>query len=255
MILANEPQTRPPARTLVPWLAGIAAVMLALAAVILLVHFTTDVNVRIIVSDPAETALLPEYAGAYSHLGVLVLWTAGVISVVAGVVTRGRRPVDHMSSLFIGLGVLICWLAADDLFMWHEWIGLALARLAGATDVHGMRTQLEAVVFAVYGLACLAWAARFRRILARTDVLLLLLAVVCFGLSMGIDVGTYMFPSFVPDELWAETTLAVAEEKLKLAGTFVMLAYVLRIAIPVIRHVPNATELAGTRATAGPNPK
>ena len=105
-----------------------------------------------------------------------------------------------------------------------------------------MRTQLDAVVFAVYGLAWLVWAVRFRRWLGSPDAAFLILAAAALALSMGLDIGPSVFPSMVPETLWVETTLAVAEEMLKLAGTFLLLAYAVRVAAPVMRRVPEPVD-------------
>lgn len=93
-------------RSLWPWLIGVVALIAMLGLTILAIHFGTDINVRYIVSDPSETALLPEYTGAYSHLGVLVLWTAAVTSILTGAVIRGHPNEEHLSSFFVQLGVL-----------------------------------------------------------------------------------------------------------------------------------------------------
>lgn len=86
-------------RSVWPWLVGVVALISMLGLTVMAIHFGTDINVRYIVSDPSETALLPEYTGAYSHLGVLVLWTAAVISMLTGIIIRGH-PDEKRRSLF-----------------------------------------------------------------------------------------------------------------------------------------------------------
>lgn len=207
-----------------------------LGLTILVIHFGTDINVRYIVSDPSETALLPEYTGAYSHLGVLVLWTAAVTSILTGAVIRGHPKEERLSSFFVQLGVLTGWLAADDLFMWHEFMGLAMARAIGADDIATRRSQLEGIVVLIYGLLWIWWILRYWPVIRNTDYLLLLLTLGSLAASGLVDIGTYVILALRPRDLWAETTVAVGEEMFKLLGMFFVLVYVIRTAFPVIRR-------------------
>lgn len=215
---------------LVPIAGWVAAVVLALFAVLALLHETRGVDVRVLLRDPAETANIPEYAGAYMYAGVLLLWTAGIVSVMVGLLLRVRRPDATTWRYFAGLGVFLCWLAADDLFMIHEWLGLALSRSIGIENEYLGRTRLEGLVFLSYGVIALVGLLRYRSEVRRTDPGILLAAIGCFALSAGVDIaGSVLDGAFTPGQA-AETTRAYAEDMLKFAGILFMVVYVARSA-------------------------
>jgi hypothetical protein len=220
-----------------PTFISIAGLVFSLGVVILIVYATTHINVHHLVADPSEIAFLPEYTGVYSYLGVLVLWTAAVLSVVAGYLVRGVQEFKGFSLFFRTFGVLLGWLAADDLFMWHEWAGLVMAQAIGAEDVGTARSGLEVVVFAIMGAVWLAWLIRFRKRIMQTEYLLLAVALAALGLSVLVDLAPYVVPSLEPQSFRMQTTIAILEELLKLAGIFLLFAYVLRMAITVIRRI------------------
>lgn len=120
--------------------------------------------------------------------------------------------------------------------MWHEFLGLAMARAIGADDIATRRSQLEGIVVLVYGLLWIWWILRYWQVIGKTDYLLLLLTLGSFAASSLIDIGTYVIPALDPQELRAETTVAIGEKMFKLLGMFFMLVYVLRTAFPVIRR-------------------
>lgn len=220
-----------------PVLLAIGAVLAVMGTMLVLIYYRTDINPHHLVADPSEIGFLPEYTGAYSYLGVLALWTAGVLSVLTGVIVRGRGALGRHAGFHISLGLLLGLLAADDLFMLHEWAGLLMAEAIGADDVGFMRSRLEGVVFAGIGLLWLAWLFGYRRALLRTEYVLLGLGLLAFGASVVLDMSTYVFPQLEPDSPRRRLFLALLEEMLKLAGIFLMLAYTLRMAVDQFRRV------------------
>lgn len=230
-------------KTLLPVFVLVGGAIVVLGAIILIVYYTTHINVHHLVADPSEIAFLPEYTGVYSYLGVLILWTAAVLSVVTGSIVRGAAAVGRISAFFLTFGLLLGWLAADDLFMWHEWAGLLIAQAIGADDVGSARSRLEAIVFAIMGAVWIVWLVRFRRTILSTEYLLLLAAFAGFGLSVLIDLSGYVFPALEPETVRMRTTVAILEELLKMTGILFMLAYVVRMAAPVFRQAQHGASV------------
>lgn len=223
-------------RPLTPWLIGTLALVGIMGAVILTIHFTTHVDVTLIISDPADKGHLPGYSGLYTFASAFALLAGGAICVFAAQLLR-NRPAAFPSALFLlTFGALIGWLGIDDLFMFHEWAGLAIAELLGRGDEPGARSRFEAIVFAAYAVAWIVWLGRFWRTVRQTAFVLLALVLVFFGLSVAIDVGLFLFPGVLPDTAWMPTTVEVAEEMLKLTGTFFAFAYAWQTGIGAVRR-------------------
>lgn len=223
-------------RQVMPWLIWTLVVAGIMGVVILTIHFTTHVDVTLLISDPADKGHLPGYSGLYTFASAFALLAGGAICVFAAQVLRDR-PSSFPSALFLlTFGALIGWLGIDDLFMFHEWAGLAIAELLGRGDEPGARSRLEAIVFAAYAVAWGAWVGRFWRTVRQTAFVLLALVLVFFGLSVAIDVGLYLFPGVLPKTAWMPTTVEVAEEMLKLTGTFFAFAYAWHTGIGAVRR-------------------
>lgn len=206
------------------WTAAVLAIAGLLGGVVMGVHFATDIDVNLLLADPAELVSLPAYTGAYTYIGAVALFAALAICLFTASVTKTDDGGPIGTSFLVSLGVLAAWLGLDDLFMFHEWAGLAIAETAGMDDA-GARSRLEGVVFGAYGLAWLAWIGMFRQTIRHTSFILLLLALGCLAASIAVDVGMFLFPRIIPDTPWMPTTLAVAEEMLKLTGILFLLAY------------------------------
>jgi hypothetical protein len=114
--------------------------------------------------------------GFISTLGALLLAVTGAVTLFAAAINHAlRRPFASVRFLAIA-GVATCWLALDDLFLIHELLILELG-------------VPEAGIFAVYAAVCAACLWYCRSILAPRRCLLLLIALIWFGLSVLIDVA------------------------------------------------------------------
>ena len=212
------------------WIALVLVVTGILGAVIVLVHFATDVNVRIILSDPAETALLPEYAGWYSHIGVLVLWASSIFGLVS---SRFGSFQSGVGRRFVrSFAVILGLIARDDLFLIHEWLGLKLAQLTKASDIASARSALEAIVFASYIAIGAFWVWAYRSSILRGPWPLFALGGLGFGGSILLDLLPYVADVFEPDSLIVETSMAVLEDLLKLVGIGGLALFGYLIALP-----------------------
>lgn len=218
----------------------VIAVVGVLGAVILGVNFLTHIDVELLISDPAEKGHLPAYTGMYTYAGSFALLVAGAVCVFTAVVLRGRPGAWPGESFLLLLGALVAWLGIDDLFMFHEWSGLAIAELAGRGDEPGARSRLESIVFVAYAVIWFLWIARYWRVIRDTAYVLLGLTLGFLAASVAIDIGLYLFPEVLPDTAWMPTTIAVAEEMLKLTGAFLAFAYVWETCVGAVRWVIEA---------------
>lgn len=235
------------------WLALVSGFVFLLGLVILIIYYTTDVNVRLILSDPAETALLPEYAGLYSSIGVLVLWTAAIFGFVSA--GFGRFNVPSQRRFLLSYSVIIGFLALDDLLMFHEWAGLLLARGFGANDLANARSALEAIVFAVYVFVILVWMWKSRAQIWHSPWPLMLLGGVGFAASIGLDLAPYVISSLENQPMRIETMIAVAEDLLKMLGIGGLAAYGVSIAIEPLKSLAAQATESKSQRSLGPHPK
>ena len=240
-----------PTNGLVPVAGWVFAVVVILFSLLAVLHETHGADVRVVLRDPAETADIPEYAGAYMYAGVLLLWTAGGVGVLTGLLLRGRSLQRSPGTLLLALGGYLCWLAADDLFMIHEWLGLAISRLIGVENEYHGRTRLEGVIFVLYGVIALAWIWRHRATLARHEPAIFAAAAGCFALSAGVDIAGSLLDGVFTAGGAMETARAYAEDMLKLAGILFMLAYVFRVARAALRTEITRPFIPGSHARYG----
>jgi hypothetical protein len=151
------------------WIIAVSLIVIVLGSFIVVIHFATDVDVNLFLSDPAEKAFLPFYTGSYTYIGAFALLSVLTVCLftVSMMTDSGSGVITRM--FLVTLGVLAAWLGLDDLFMFHEWAGLAMAELTSQDDIAGARSRLEGIVFIAYGIAWLGWAAWYRAAVRATS--------------------------------------------------------------------------------------
>lgn len=201
------------------WIPGF---VLVAAAVI--VSVTSDINARQLFQDANTVAGVPFYIGSLSMLGV-ILWamTAAICLFVA---PRPAEGDPDLRRLLLVSGIFTLVLMADDAFLFHDDI---LPRYAGISgDLYGVA---YVVAMAVYLLA-------LRSVLARTNYLLLGVALVLFGISAVTDVGSSRLHEFVPAAI-----VEIVEDGTKLVGIGTWLAYFVSVGRAAL--VPDRTVSSG----------
>lgn len=217
---------------ILPWLALTAVVIVISGVLIITVHYQTGVNVQVLVVEPIAEAGLAPYVGVFTYIGVLALWSGATVSLLAAMLARHATPARALARLIAAYGLLLAWLAIDDLFLIHEELGLSLAEALGSPED---RSILEAPVFAVYGLVWLVWLIRFRQTIMQTPYLLPLLGIAALGSSVVIDLGEYVFPELAGSTPWMQTTFVAAEELAKFAGILLLASYATVTGVGLIR--------------------
>lgn len=168
--------------------------------------------------DPAAVTDTPYYVGALSNAGVLLWCVAAVTSLFAACVLRGLRGDVMERRLMLHAGALSAVLMLDDFFMLHE---SALPHLTGLPEKAVM------ACYAAWGM-WLTW--RFRQTIARRDGEIFIAAVLCLGMSVGMDV--------LPGA-WLGMHEMVIEDGMKLSGIMFWAIY---LALTARRMVLEASE-------------
>jgi hypothetical protein len=160
-----------------PLIALIYAPVLIAFAIVMIVRIQTGIAIADFTADPLIAAGgFPVYTGIIATITGLV-WaaTAGVLFFAWGILRDHATPrVDP--GFLLAAAIITFMLMVDDVFLGHEIVYPRYLRIP------------ENVVYAVYGLAVLWFLYRYRSTILRTDYLLLVLALVGFGLSILTDI-------------------------------------------------------------------
>lgn len=209
---------------------AVIVIVSLVGAFLLFVYFNRGMNPRLFISDVHESALMPEYAGSLSNAAVVVLWSSAVIAAVGAkfgtFVTAARRRFVASIAAVNGL------LALDDFFMGHEYAGLVIARAVGSENEGEDRQVLEAFVFAVFIALFVLWLYWMRNHLLNSPYPLLLLGVLGFGSSVGVDLLASALPAFDNLEERYVTVIAVLEDLEKFMGVGGLTLYAWKSATP-----------------------
>ena len=152
----------------------IAACTAAVLVAIYLVTRAKGLHFSDLTRDAAATLDGPWYTAALSNATV-VMTSAGAAIAIFSATLLDRRGRGSVKGFLLALGLLVGFIAADDLLMLHETVLPAL----------GIRASL---LFAVYALALLGilWFWR-EAVLGATDYVFLVLAGLALGVSAVVD--------------------------------------------------------------------
>lgn len=216
------------------WLVLVTGVVGLMGIILIVIHYTTQIPVRMYITDAAELAYLREYAGLYNNIAILVLWTGAVVAATSGWLgtfqSQARRVFVWTVALVTG------GLAIDDWFMVHEIGGYWLALATNAEDVPAQRQVLEGWVFAAMIAAGIAWFVWMRHEIQKSPWPLLLLGILGFGTSVAMDIGPQFVDVLVGRPLWFHTTWMVGEELAKYVGIGGFALYAILTAAPNLRQ-------------------
>ena len=205
---------------------GTALLLAALPAVVLLVLAALAARVNGtdlggLVREATVLGDLPFYAGGLAAIAV-GLWSAAAAVALATTVGRPWRD-RAVGELLLVFGLVSLALALDDQFRLHE-------------DVLPRSGLPEETAYAAYALAAVVALARARSVVrARADTVVLVVAVVLLGLSVGVDVVQVL----LEDAGVPEDGRVYLEDGLKLVGAAVWLRWVVLLSRDV--HAPVAT--------------
>lgn len=189
------------------WAGGAAVFAVGLA-----VRFLFRIPLATLTRDPVAVFDGPFYAGAISNIGVLAWAAAATVCLFGSAFLRGRADLADARRFLLYFCLVTVLLLVDDLFLLHEDV------------LYGYLGVPELLTFGVYGAFGLIGLVVFRRVIARTDVLLLVMALALFAFSVASD----LFPGTPARHL--------VEDGSKLVGIFAWLAYFARAATAFVRE-------------------
>ena len=149
----------------------ISAMLLALG---LWFYFSYGVTVGELTRDPTRLGGLPAYFGLLSQIGIF-FW-AGTVSVcflAAASLSETLAP-ERARAFFLVSGIFSLYLGLDDAFLFHD----ALFPYLGIREIWTIAAYV--IGTAVYGYY-------FFRVIRATEYPLLLLALLCFSISVALD--------------------------------------------------------------------
>lgn len=133
-----------------------------------------DRSFRYFSKEPAETLEAAPYVGWFAH-GTSLVWAAGAVcALLAGFVLWRAADRREPARFLLAGGLLTAVMVADDFFLLHD-------------GVYAKAGIPEELVYALYGLAAVAVAWRWREEVLRAEALLFAAAVVAWGASVGSD--------------------------------------------------------------------
>jgi uncharacterized membrane protein YgdD (TMEM256/DUF423 family) len=183
----------------------------------LLAHVFGNVPFTVITRDPMATMVGDPLTGAQSVVGVGIWWLAAGICLFASAVASRSRVPPAVRSFLLWSGLLTAVLVLDDAFMFHDDL---------ASRIFGLR---ERYVMLAYGVLLAAYLLRFRKVILRTEWLLLVGALAFFASSIGLDLyNQNSCLEFVTPTETCDWSMFV-EDSLKLLGIVFWSAWLIRI--------------------------
>jgi len=137
-----------------------------------------NVNIWSMTRDPTAIGNIPALSGILSNLGALLWCTTASICYFAGIAFRNLLP-RKVYRFFICSAILTTYLLFDDLFQIHETIAL-----------HGLTKNVDLIekfFYSVLGIIVLLYFFTYRRVILRTQYVILILAVIFFSASVFFD--------------------------------------------------------------------
>lgn len=176
---------------------GVIIIVFAGVGVTILV---TDVSADQLTRDPLSEAGLEFYIGFVSNIG-LMIWTATVTIclLMAGLLWRNR---PKQARFFLASSGVSFMLLFDDAFLLHENVYPRLFDIP------------EVAVYVGYGFVILGYLVYFRNDILATDFVLLIMALLAFGISLTVD--------FLEHE---SVVLSFTEDVFKFTGVVLWLSY------------------------------
>lgn len=203
------------ARALRPFLLLIYTPVLIVLMVVVTIRIVTGTAIPALTRDALQVLEAPPYIGIVSTIGGLI-WSGTAAVCLFGAALLRRRGVAPEGARFLLAGGLVTLLLLlDDVFMLHD---VVLPLHVGIP---------EPVVYLVNTLVVLGFLAVFRTAIGQTDFLLLALAFIGLGCSVGVDIVDMLVP-------FGLRGLFLVEDGAKLFGIVSWAGYFVTVSL---RHV------------------
>ncbi|WP_009633195.1 hypothetical protein [Synechocystis sp. PCC 7509] len=204
-------------KALLPVLICIYVPLLLALLALTLASQVAGISVSYFTRDPSAIMGEPFYIGLLSNLGILLWCSSAAICLFSFVVFRGGVKNTEITSFFLFSSVLTIILLFDDFFLIHESVFPDYLNIS------------ENFFYVGYVSALLAYLARFRKTIFKTEFLFLLLALNFFGLSIFIDLFQQTFHLLKPN------LADLIEDGCKLLGIVSWCTYLVRESIQQVK--------------------
>ena len=154
---------------LITFIPSLAILMMLAAAGIFF-----DAHLPDLTRDVAAIADIHPLAGVLSNLGILLWCAAASVCLFTALTLRGSIPQDEYNFL-LSTFLLSAYLMFDDFFLFHEDLATRYLNLN------------EYIVFGGLGIAVVAYLVKFRRLILRSNYIVLFLALGFLAISAVID--------------------------------------------------------------------
>jgi len=199
-----------------------------LVGIVLLLHFWKGIPIGKLTRDPSDIVGVPFYVGFLSQIGIF-FWAASAAVCMFSATVLSKRPdnIEIKRFLFVS-GLLTLVLGLDDIFLLHESVFTYLG-------------VPEKVVFFTYAGFVLLYLLEFYSVILNTEYILLLIALIFFGVSIALDL--FYLPGLNP---------FLFEDGAKIAGIVSWLFYFFRVGIVTIScHVAQQSAPGDARTSRG----
>ncbi|WP_244860757.1 hypothetical protein [Aromatoleum petrolei] len=203
-------------RSRFPAIALIAVASAVPIGIVLLLRVWKGVPIHLLTSDVTSIAGVPAYTGFLSQLGIFVWAGAAAICFFCARLLAARSDAQEERRFLFVSGLLTVVLAFDDLFLLHEEFFPSLG-------------IPEKGVFVAYAAFVLFHLVSFRRLILRTDYILLAIAFAAFAVSVGLDLVN---PAGINPYLY--------EDSAKFVGVVSWLGYFFRAGSGALSGVPGS---------------
>jgi hypothetical protein len=173
---------------------GLRKVYIPICSIIFLVWLIekfSNISVYELVADSNEIGGIAPYSGIVSIFGLLLLCCAASICFFSSYLIDANNKDDEKWKLFFRCsGYFVLLLLIDDTFQIHENFSTLLFGVDANIGLVNKKLQniLESTVFSLYGSLFFFYGFYFRKLIYRTEFLVLILAFVFFSMSIAVDV-------------------------------------------------------------------
>ncbi len=207
-------------RTLSSILVKLYTPIVILVLLVVFLSLKTGIPISKFTADPAAIAGINPFIGVVSNIGILFWCASASICFFSFALLQKTRIRGNFPAFFLFSGFITSILLLDDLFLFHE-------RNLNSREIIFPNSPFisQEVVYLSYIMLILFYLIRFRKIIIETDIVLLFLAFLFFGVSIIID----LFPIPVFDNY-------LFEDGFKLFGIVSWFGYFVRVCFQVVKQ-------------------
>lgn len=205
-----------------PYLLALYSFPLLILLFVAIVREPMDFSMEMFTRDPSAVAEMHPFVGLVSNLGIIFWTSSTVICLFCGLIIRCFSDQKKLSSFLIFSGFITLLLMLDDFFQLHE----VIYKCYFGID--------EIFVFIAYIVLMLSDLLIFKRIILKTDYLILFSSVFFFGSSLIIDHFQHQINSLLGSEI-----RILLEDGSKLFGIVGWFGYFARCVFVAFRETIN----------------